>query len=168
MPRIQRRRAKPEIVIALAIAVAACLASSAAAAGPGIHGRVFALDDGGDIVGVVPGATIELTDQAGQNAGTATSDSRGYYKLDVAPGRYSYKVKATGYKQERAGRGVQLQLSEGYAVYNFSLVGTIRDVVDYDSSTNATTVANHRRFDAFGNFASGGEREFDPDFCRRV
>ncbi len=32
--------------------------------------------------------------------------------------------------------------------------GTIRDVVDYDASTDTTSIANHRQFDAFGNVTS--------------
>jgi len=61
--------------VALGFVAIALLSSPGAASGPGMHGRVFALDADGDIVGVVSGAEIVLTDQAGGNAGTAISDT---------------------------------------------------------------------------------------------
>jgi len=110
----------------LLLSTAALLAIATAqrtveAAGPGMHGRVFALDEAGKITGVVAGAKIELKNAAGAAAGQTTSTPNGYYSIDLPPGRYFYKVTAGGYKDEDEGRGVALQLSEGYAVYNFSL-----------------------------------------------
>jgi hypothetical protein len=87
-----------------------------AAAGP-----VFALDEQGKLTGVVAGAKIELKTQAGQVAASATSNTNGFYKADLPPGTYFYKVQAQGYKDENVGRGIQLKLSEGYTIFNFSL-----------------------------------------------
>jgi len=92
-----------------------------AAAGPGVQGVVLALDERGNITGLVPGAAIELTNQAGQVVGSATADAQGAYRLDAPAGTYTYKVRAQGYRDENVGRGFQLRLSEGYSVYNFSL-----------------------------------------------
>ncbi len=97
-------------------------AGRAGASGPGINGRVLGLDEKGNITGVVSGAVIELTGRAGKRAATATTDKNGFYRLDLPPGTYTYSVRAEGYKNETAGRGITLQLSDGYAVYNFSLV----------------------------------------------
>jgi hypothetical protein len=92
-----------------------------AAAGPGMQGQVFALDEQGKLTGVVAGAKIELKTQAGQVAASATSNTNGFYKADLPPGTYFYKVQAQGYKDENVGRGIQLKLSEGYTIFNFSL-----------------------------------------------
>jgi hypothetical protein len=97
------------------------VAQLAVAAGPGVHGRVLELDTEGKITGTVSGAAIEFKDQSGAAAGRATSGEGGYYRVDLPPGKYYYKVTAAGYKDEDHGRGIALQRSEGYAVYNFSL-----------------------------------------------
>jgi hypothetical protein len=33
-------------------------------------------------------------------------------------------------------------------------VGTIRDIAEYNATTNTTTVTNHRKYDSFGNLES--------------
>jgi hypothetical protein len=109
--------AKIGVFVALALA-----AQPARADGPGVHGRVMALGDRSQITGVVPGASIEFKSQAGQVVAQVKSDQNGYYKANLPPGNYAYKVQAAGFKDENAGRGIKHQLSEGYAVYNFSLV----------------------------------------------
>lgn len=91
-------------------------ATDALAAGPGLTGRVLGVDEDGKLLGTVAGARIEL-----KGGGTTTSDGAGRYKIDLGPGTYPYKLTAAGYKDEDSGRGVQLQLSEGYAVFNFTL-----------------------------------------------
>jgi hypothetical protein len=110
---------------ALAAAVAGCLlagvAQLAVAAGPGVHGRVLELDTQGKITGTVSGAAIEFKNQSGAAAGRTTSGEGGYYRVDLAPGKYYFKVTAPGYKDEDHGRGIALQRSEGYAVYDLSL-----------------------------------------------
>ena len=111
-------RVVPAFVVGLLLVAAA---SPAQAAGPGIHGRVFALDEQGRMTGTLSGATIELKGASGAVAGRATSGPGGYYKIDVAPGQYLYKVQAPGFKDEDHARGIALELADGYAVYNFSL-----------------------------------------------
>jgi len=91
------------------------------AAGPGVSGRVFALDDTGLITGIVPGAAIEFKDQAGRSAARLTADKNGYYQTELPPGIYVFKVHADGFKDEDAGRAITLKRSDGYAVHNFSL-----------------------------------------------
>jgi len=103
-----------------ALLLIAAAAASADAAGPGVHGRVFALDENGAIAGAVPGARIELAGQGG-GAVTVNAAQGGYYRADLPPGSYRYKVTAEGFRDEDFGSGFSLQLGEGYAVYNFSL-----------------------------------------------
>jgi len=90
--------------------------------GPGLSGRVFALDAKGLPAGPVANARIEFKDQSGQPAGKATTNSLGRYTVKLTPGTYYYKVTAEGFKDEDGRRGIQLARSRGYAVYNFSLV----------------------------------------------
>jgi hypothetical protein len=110
-----------------AVTGAVLLFSLAACVGParagesGMHGRVIGMDEKGKVIGVVPGATIELKNQAGAVAGQTTSGQNGYYKTILPPGQYFYKVTAEGYKDEDFGRGIALQLSGDLAIFNFSL-----------------------------------------------
>jgi len=84
--------------------------------GPGVQGRVFEVKEDGSVAGLVSGAKIEFL-----NGTTTTTDATGFYKVELNPGSYVYKVTAPGFKDEDSGRGMQLQLSNGYAVYNFAL-----------------------------------------------
>ena len=88
----------------------------------GAHGRVYALDKSGKIIGNVPGATIELKDQGGGMAATVKSGQQGYYKADLAPGQYFYKVTAPGYKDEDKGRGFTIERSDKGHIYDFWLI----------------------------------------------
>lgn len=97
-------------------------APAAFAAGPGLHGRVLGLDDEGQYVGIVPGATIEFRGQSGTAAAETTSGENGYYRVDLAPGVYTYRISAEGYRTDDVGRGLEIQQSEGYVVHDFSLV----------------------------------------------
>jgi len=101
--------------------VLSLLAGTATAAGPGVHGRVFALDESGQTTGTVPGAKIEFRSLSGAAQTPATAGPNGYYRIDLPPGRYTYKVTAAGFQDEDQGRGIVLELTDGYAVYNFSL-----------------------------------------------
>lgn len=100
----------------------AAITGAARAAGPGLHGCVFSLGEKGRLTGVVPGANLDFTNQAGVQVASTTSGPDGYYKIDLAPGTYFFKITAPGYKDEDSGRGLTLVRSEGYAVHNFSLV----------------------------------------------
>lgn len=57
----------------------------------GVHGRVYAMDSGGTLLGTVTGATIELKGQSGAGASKITSGENGYYKADLQPGSTSTK-----------------------------------------------------------------------------
>jgi hypothetical protein len=101
--------------------LALAMTQPAHAAGPGVNGRVLALDAKGLPLGTVASATIEFMDRAGKVAARVTADKKGYYKVNLSPGTYTFKVQAPGFKDENTGRGISLTLTEGYAVYNFSL-----------------------------------------------
>ena len=88
----------------------------------GVHGRVYAMDSGGTLLGTVSGATIELKGQSGAGASNITSGENGYYRADLQPGKYFYKVTAPGYKDEDKGRGFNLQKTDEGQIYNFWLV----------------------------------------------
>lgn len=88
----------------------------------GIHGRVYAMDPSGVLLGTVSGAAIELKGQSGEAASQITSGENGYYRADLPPGRYFYKVTAPGYKDEDKGRGFDLQKTDEGCIYNFWLV----------------------------------------------
>lgn len=99
-----------------------CSAFSANAAGPGVHGRVLGNDEAGKFLGVVPGATVEFLNGAQSSAGKATADENGYYRVELPPGEYLYRVRAEGYRTEDAGRGLRLTVSSGFAIFNPALV----------------------------------------------
>ena len=80
--------------------VLSLFAGTAAAAGPGVHGRVFALDESGQTTGTVPGAKIEFRSLSGAAQSPATAGPNGYYRIDLPPGRYTYKVTAAGFQDE--------------------------------------------------------------------
>ena len=90
--------------------------------GPGLHGRVLALDEQGLYQGVVAGATIEFLDQGGGSAARATTGANGYYRVDLGAGAYTYNVTAPGYKSDDKGRGLEIRRGDGYVVQDFSLV----------------------------------------------
>lgn len=93
----------------------------AEAAGPGLHGRVLALDESGHYAGVVEGAQIEFKDEGGTVVAETTSAANGHYRVDLAPGVYTYKVEAEGYQIEDEGRGLELRHTSGYEVHDFPL-----------------------------------------------
>ncbi len=68
------------------------------------------------------GARLEFKGPSGDIAAQTTSQSDGYYRVALSPGSYTYKVQCTGFRDEDVGRGVALKISEGFAIYNFSLV----------------------------------------------
>jgi uncharacterized membrane protein len=106
----------------LAALLACGTAQPAFAAGSGVSGRVVGLNEKGVPLGSIKGATVQFLNKAGKPAGSATTDKKGYYKVNLAPGTYTYKVHADGYKDEDAHRAITLALSEGYAVHNVALI----------------------------------------------
>lgn len=95
--------------------------TGAAAATAGVQGRVIGFNKSGKLIGPITGASISLKDQTGNVVARTTSGKAGYYKISLSPGTYYYTVKATGYKDEDAGRGFILQNTVGYAVRTFAL-----------------------------------------------
>jgi len=72
---------------------------------PLVHGRVYRQDAEGKLVGILPGAKVELL-SAGKLTASATAQASGYYLIrDVAPGDYQYRVTAAGIEPEDKGRG---------------------------------------------------------------
>lgn len=117
----RQKYCKSYLTLFIAPALTFLLVSAANAAGPGVHGRVMGRDQDGGFAGLVGGANIEFKNQAGAVVARTTASPHGYYKVDLPPGQYFFSVKAPGYKDEDAGRGVRLKLSEGYSVLHFSL-----------------------------------------------
>lgn len=143
----------------------AALGGSAHAAGPGLHGRVFALDEAGHYAGVVEGASIEFKDQGGNVAAEATSAANGYYRVDLAPGRYTYKVEAEGYQTEDEGRGLVLDHSEGYEVHDFPLSPeeTERETTEEDVPYEPAVVPLGELTGQVVEITENGERVGIPD-----
>ena len=64
------------------------------------QGNAVILGTVNDSTGVVPGATVTVTDNATGVARTAVSDERGVFRLlSLPPARYSIKVEVEGFKQ---------------------------------------------------------------------
>src|SRR5262245_36293382 len=95
-------------------------AANASAPDAGVHGRVLARDGAG--LRVVAGARVEFKRPDGRSVARLTTDAHGYYKTDLLAGSYLYTVEAPGLRPENVGRGLTLTRSQGYAVYNFTLV----------------------------------------------
>src|SRR6185436_3775782 len=90
-------------------------------AGPGVHGRVLGHDEKGTFLGIVAGAKIEFQSRAGAKVAQVAADKDGYYKVNLPPGEYLYKIEAPGYRKEDAGRGMRLEQNQGYAIFNLAL-----------------------------------------------
>src|SRR5262249_22764819 len=91
------------------------------AAGAGVHGRVLTQEGNGRLRAVA-GARVEFKRADGKPAARVTADAHGYYKADLIAGSYRFTVEAPGLRLENVGRGLTLTLSQGYAVFNFTLV----------------------------------------------
>jgi Carboxypeptidase regulatory-like domain len=128
------------VVAALAALVTAGIVPSVHAVGPGVNGRVLGLDAKGVPAGSVAGAKLEFKNRAGKVVATGTSDAKGRYKVNLAPGTYTYKIQAAGFKAENAARGLTLTLSEGYALHNFSLIRGKTDPKAKSPRTDAQAV----------------------------
>jgi len=119
MNQSMRSHCRRQPVAALAaLLVLALAARPVQAAGPGLTGYVFALDEKGKITGTVAGAVIEFN---GAGAVKATADKNGLYSVDLRGGTYTYKVTAAGFKPEDNKRAITTNGGEGYQVKNFGL-----------------------------------------------
>jgi hypothetical protein len=101
--------------------VVAALMSTAAFADSGIHGRVTGRNEDGGFAGAVPAAKIEILSESGASVATSEANAHGYYKINLPPGRYYYKVTAEGYRDEDEGRGLKIDRTEGMLLFHFSL-----------------------------------------------
>ena len=104
-----------------AVLVALVGVSDAYAAGPGLYGHVLGQGEDGDLQGVIPNAEVQFL-RGNAVVAEATTNASGYYKVNLAPGPYTYRVRASGYKSDDAGRRMRLQRSTGYVVREFILV----------------------------------------------
>jgi carboxypeptidase family protein len=56
---------------------------------------------------VIPGATVTATNSSGARAGSATTDSRGQYRMeDLAPGNYRIEAQARGFETQLFAAGL--------------------------------------------------------------
>ncbi|WP_395750813.1 carboxypeptidase regulatory-like domain-containing protein [Prosthecobacter sp.] len=91
---------------------------------PAVHGRVYGQTEKGDNLGPIPGAKIELlAGQGGKVVATATADSPGgYYEIkNLPPADYAYRVTASGFATEDAGRGFTVPKATLEYVHDFLL-----------------------------------------------
>ncbi len=101
-----------------------------------IHGRVYGQDELGNHLGMVAHAEIELRDDSTNLVvGTAVTDINGYYLIEsLQPGRLNYRLSASGYQTEVAGRAIDVVPSFRPQVVDFTvtrgseLPGTIADL----------------------------------------
>ena len=87
-----------------------------------LHGRVFALNDKGRMVGVVPSAKIVFNNAGGAIVAQSTTDSRGRYSADVPAGQLYYTINAEGYRDEDHQRGINVMQTGGRGLYNLSMI----------------------------------------------
>jgi hypothetical protein len=106
----------------LAASIGGLWATSLPASQPGVHGRVLETDNRGRMVGPVSDARVEFLDESGSVTASASSGSNGYYKASLIPGRYTYRVTATGFRDEDSARGIEHAMADGYSVQTFTLV----------------------------------------------
>ncbi len=94
---------------------------------PAVHGRVYGQDEKGENLGPLPGAKIELlSGPGGTVVATATANSPGgYYEIkNLPPADYAYRVSATGFATEDAGRGFKVPKATLEYVHDFLLSKT--------------------------------------------
>jgi RHS repeat-associated protein len=79
---------------------------------------------------------------------------------------HRYLWNPTAVDQLLADETVTSLSSAGTVLYPFGdHLGTLRDLATYNDSTNVTTIANHRRYDSFGNLISETNASIDEFFA---
>ncbi len=87
-----------------------------------IRGRVSGQSETGEYLGIISKAKVEILDASGAPAASTETDSSGYYEITgLQPGAYTYKVTATGFADDDAGRGVMVPKSAAGHVLDFIL-----------------------------------------------
>ena len=90
--------------------------SGAQAAETGLAGIVYGQDQQGKHLGIVPGAKVELLNDAGKSVAAVEANQDGYYRITkLNPGKYRYKVSALGYAADDKGRGLAVPVEGAYA-----------------------------------------------------
>ncbi|MGB6608668.1 MAG: carboxypeptidase-like regulatory domain-containing protein, partial [Acidobacteriaceae bacterium] len=132
---------------------------------PGLHAQF-----GGSLTGtvidssgaVIPGATVVLTNPATQAAKTATTNATGFYTFnELAPGSYTVKVTANGFKEEdfsdvaitaELARGLDVKMTVGAAAQTVTVNGNQTPILNTtDAETSSTISAEDvTRLPAFG------------------
>jgi hypothetical protein len=112
---------------------------------------------------VIPGATLTATNSNGALVGSATTDSRGQYRMeDLAPGSYRIKAQATGFETQSFATEVTPSLQ---AVADATLrVGSAAQTVNVQASPaldTPTTGANQALKPAVGHTLSRFELTTD-------
>lgn len=89
----------------------------------GIRGQVSGKNETGAPLGVVSGATVEMLDETGKVAAKTMTNERGLYELAGLPaGNWTYRVTASTYEPEDAGRGFNLAEGAGVKELDFTLL----------------------------------------------
>lgn len=93
-----------------------------------VTGRVSGVHETGEYLGVVAGAKVEFLDGSGRVTATAMTNETGFYEVDaLGAGKWTYRVTASDYAAEDAGRGFELGETSGVQVYDFNLFKTIAE-----------------------------------------
>jgi len=111
---------------------------------------------------VISGATVVLTNPATQAAKTTTTNATGFYTFtELAPGNYTVKVTANGFKEEdysdvaitaEQPRGLDVKMTVGAAAQTVTVNGNLTPILNTsDASTSSTISADDvTRLPAFG------------------
>jgi hypothetical protein len=155
-----------------AVSVASTSAVSFASAGPALRISSHpAATSGSTLSGtitdpsgaVIPGATLTATNSNGALVGSATTDSRGQYRMeDLAPGNYRIEAQATGFERQSFATEVTPSLQ---AVADATLrVGSAAETVNVQASPaldTPPTGANQALMPAVGRTRSRFELTTD-------
>jgi Carboxypeptidase regulatory-like domain len=154
-----------------AVSVASTSAVSFASAAPALKISSHPATPGSTLSGtirdpsgaVIPGATLTATNSNGALVGSATTDSRGQYRMgDLAPGNYRIEAQATGFERQSFATEVTPSLQ---AVADATLrVGSAAQTVNVQASPaldTPTTGANQALMPAVGRTLSRFELTTD-------
>ncbi len=107
--------------ILLATSLVSFCTLTLAHADSGITGRVAGQSEEGKYLGMIAGARIEALGPGGDVVASTSSNAKGQFKLSLSPGRFFYRVKAEGYRDEDAGRGFEIKRADQMEVFHFAL-----------------------------------------------
>src|SRR5229473_4237555 len=96
--------------------------------------------------GVLPGATVVITNKATGRVTTLTTDGSGVYRADLDPGTYSVRYEMSGFARQEM-PDVEVQLGKTYTINASMKVGNLSEAVQVTAETaplidmRSTTVA---------------------------